>query len=170
MKVDASWIVRILQPFGKESIFLEGPVPRFDEVEGCLIADRGNVRRRVDNIGAKKRATGRDLYRGLLKARRHIDRHFAERLELCELARIAGQSRAEFVRNFSKAFSVSPHAYIMARRMAAARHLLATTLLPITEIAMQVGYESLGYFTTLFKREHGETPSRFRERSSCPNG
>ncbi len=66
--------------------------------------------------------------RHLLRARDLADRRYADPLTVDDLAAAAGLSRAHFSREFRKAFGVSPHAYLLTRRLERAAALLLTLL------------------------------------------
>jgi AraC-like DNA-binding protein len=100
--------------------------------------------------------------RHLLRARDLADRHYAEPLGVEELAAAAGLSRAHFSREFRRAFGVSPHAYLLTRRLERAAALLRTTDNSVAEICFAVGLSSVGSFTTSFKRTFGKTPTAYR--------
>jgi AraC-like DNA-binding protein len=91
-----------------------------------------------------------------------IDRRYARALTVDLLARRAGLSAFHFIRAFRAAFGVTPHQYVRAKRIDRARELLVTTPTPITEICVQVGFQSLGSFSSLFRRLTGETPGAYR--------
>jgi transcriptional regulator GlxA family with amidase domain len=80
------------------------------------------------------------------------------------LARVSGVSEAHFARSFRDAFGVPPHRYLLTRRIERAKALLRDTDLPITEIAFQTGWESLGTFGRTFRDITGESPSAVRKR------
>lgn len=101
--------------------------------------------------------------RHLLRARDLADRRYAEPLGVEELAAAAGLSRAHFSREFRRAFGVSPHAYLLTRRLERAAALLRTTDHSVAEICFAVGLRSVGSFTTSFKRTFGKTPTRYRD-------
>lgn len=100
--------------------------------------------------------------RHLLRARDLADHRFAERVDVDDMARAAGLSRAHFSREFKGAFGVSPHAYLLTRRLERAAALLRTTDRTVIEICLDVGLQSVGSFTTSFKRAYGRTPARYR--------
>jgi transcriptional regulator GlxA family with amidase domain len=79
-----------------------------------------------------------------------------------QLARRAGLSAFHFIRTFRSAYGQTPHQYLRARRIERARDLLITTPMPITEVCVQVGFQSLGSFSSLFRRVTGETPAAYR--------
>lgn len=100
----------------------------------------------------------------LRRARDHIDRSFAEELDLDELAAIARLSKFHFLRSFAKVYGLTPVAYLGERRVERAQDLLRTTNLTVTEVCHAVGYTSLGSFSSRFRDIVGETPSAFQSR------
>ncbi|WP_147066684.1 helix-turn-helix domain-containing protein [Knoellia locipacati] len=100
----------------------------------------------------------------LRRARDHIDRHFAEELDLDELAAIALMSKFHFLRSFAAVYGITPLAYLGERRVERAQDLLRTSNLTVTEVCHAVGYTSLGSFSSRFREIVGETPSAFQRR------
>jgi AraC-like DNA-binding protein len=100
--------------------------------------------------------------RHLLRAKDLADARYAEPLGVDDMATAAGLSRAHFSREFKHAFGVSPHAYLLTRRLERAASLLRVTDHTVTEVCMDVGLQSLGSFTTSFKRMYGKTPTEYR--------
>src|SRR6478672_3270348 len=90
--------------------------------------------------------------RHLVRAKDLADARYFERLEVDDLARAAGLSRAHFSREFRRAFGDSPHAYLLTRRLERAAALLRTTDRSVAGICVAVGLSSVGSFTTSFKR------------------
>lgn len=80
------------------------------------------------------------------------------------LARVSGVSQAHFARSFKQAFGLPPHRYLLTRRIERATALLRDTELPITEIAFQTGWGSLGTFGRTFRDITGHTPAAVRAR------
>src|SRR3954466_12711214 len=93
--------------------------------------------------------------RHLLRARDLADARYAERLDVDDLARAAGLSRAHFSREFRRTFGESPHAYLLTRRLERAAALLRSTDHSVAEICFSVGLQSVGSFTTSFTRTYG---------------
>ena len=100
--------------------------------------------------------------RHLLRAKDLADARYPERLAVEDMARAAGLSRAHFSREFKDAFGVAPHAYLLTRRLERAATLLRVTDRSVVEICMDVGLQSVGSFTTSFKRMFGKTPTAYR--------
>jgi AraC-like DNA-binding protein len=98
----------------------------------------------------------------LAEVRAHIDREFARPLPVRRLARLAGLSAFHFIRAFRAFAGTTPHQYVRDRRLDRAKELLVTTPMPVTEICDAIGFESLGSFSTLFRRATGESPAAYR--------
>jgi AraC-like DNA-binding protein/uncharacterized glyoxalase superfamily protein PhnB len=102
--------------------------------------------------------------RHLLRAKDLADARYFEPLGVDDLARAAGLSRAHFSREFRAAFGESPHTYLLTRRLERAAALLRNTDHSVAEICLSVGLQSIGSFTTSFKRTYGVSPTAYR----CP--
>src|SRR3954451_3283971 len=100
--------------------------------------------------------------RHLLRAKDLADARYADRLDVGDLARAAGLSRAHFSREFRKAFGESPHAYLLTRRLERAAALLRTTDHSVADICFSVGLQSVGSFTASFTRPYGRSPRAYR--------
>jgi AraC-like DNA-binding protein len=100
--------------------------------------------------------------RHLLRAKDLADHRYTEEIDVDDMAGAAGLSRAHFSREFKQAFGVSPHAYLLTRRLERAAALLRTTDRTVIEICLDVGLQSVGSFTTSFKRAYGKTPAQYR--------
>jgi AraC-like DNA-binding protein len=100
--------------------------------------------------------------RHLLRARDLADARYFESLDVDDLARAAGLSRAHFSREFRRAFGESPHAYLLTRRLERAAALLRTTDRSVADICFSVGLQSVGSFTSSFTRTFGASPTAYR--------
>ena len=110
--------------------------------------------------------------RRLLRARDAMDRTYAQPLDVPALARIALTSEAHFIRTFRATFGETPHRYLQRRRVERAMFLLRETDTPVTEICLDVGFNSLGTFSRTFREIVGESPTSFRHvggPKSAPN-
>lgn len=96
----------------------------------------------------------------LRHARDHMDRHYAEPLDVPAIAATAFMSTAHFSRRFSEVYGETPYAYLMSRRIERACALLRAGL-SVTEACMRVGCTSLGSFSSRFTAIVGTTPSAY---------
>lgn len=104
------------------------------------------------------------LTRHLLRTRDLIDRAYAGPLDIPALARSAHVSESHFSRSFKAAFGETPHRYLLSRRMERAKALLRMGDLSVTEVCLEVGFTSLGSFSSQFRRFVGESPTAYRDR------
>jgi transcriptional regulator GlxA family with amidase domain len=102
--------------------------------------------------------------RHLLRAKDLADSRYFEPLEVEDLARAAGLSRAHFSRAFRRAYGESPHAYLLTRRLERAAALLRATDRSVADICVSVGLQSVGSFTTSFTRTYGVSPTGYRTK------
>lgn len=88
--------------------------------------------------------------------------HCGEPLSVSDLAMQCGLSEYHFIHLFREYTGFSPHAYVTRLRLDKAKDLMVSTTMNISEIAFAVGYANPLYFSRLFKRHTGLSPSRFR--------
>lgn len=110
---------------------------------------------------------GPSLLRRLLRARDRMDAASHEAWPVSRLASVSGVSEAHFARSFKAAFGLPPHRYLLTRRIERAKALLRDTDLPVLEIALQTGWESLGAFGRVFRDITGESPTELRDREAA---
>lgn len=97
-----------------------------------------------------------------------MDRDYRQCLPIQRLAVGAGLSVSAYIRAFAVTYGETPGRYRTRRRMERARDLLRATPLPVTEVALEVGFESLGTFCRRFREAVGVTPSEYRRRAGQP--
>jgi transcriptional regulator GlxA family with amidase domain len=100
----------------------------------------------------------------LQRARRLIDDCFDQPLDLEVLARAANLSPWHFLRLFRAAYDHTPHQYLQSRRLARAQQLLVAGHHSVTDVCFEVGFQSLGSFSTLFHKSVGYPPAVYRTR------
>ena len=100
----------------------------------------------------------------LCRARDLIRDEFAAPVTLADCAVEAGLSPWHLLRAFRAAFGETPRAFRTRLRLERARDLLTVTNRPVTEVCFDVGFTSLGTFTTLFTRAVGYPPTAYRRR------
>jgi AraC-like DNA-binding protein len=106
-----------------------------------------------------------ELNRRMLRARDAIDRAFAQPLDIANLAEIANVSEGHFIRTFRATFGETPHRYLQRRRVERAMFMLCETERSITDVCLDVGFNSLGTFSRTFRDVVGVTPSEYRDRA-----
>jgi len=110
-------------------------------------------------------STTPEVLERLNRARKFIDLCYDLPLDLNEISSHACFSRYHFLRLFRQAFNKTPHQYLIERRIERAKELLRTDDLRVTDVCFEVGFQSLGSFSSLFHKSVGHPPITFREKS-----
>jgi AraC-like DNA-binding protein len=100
--------------------------------------------------------------RHILRAKDLADSRYHDPIGVADMARAAGLSRAHFSREFRRTFGESPHVYLLTRRLERAASMLRTTDRSVLDICLTVGLQSVGSFTTSFRRHYHMTPTAYR--------
>jgi len=102
-----------------------------------------------------------DIYQRIATAKIFIDENYDEAIGLEEISQQAFLSRFHFHRLFTRIYRSTPHRYLTQKRIEKAKQLLAENK-AINDVCCEVGFESLGSFSTLFKKEIGFAPTFYR--------
>lgn len=107
-------------------------------------------------IGARTRAR-------VAEVRREADRSFADaELDLVAAGKATGLSRTRLIHAFRELVGLTPHRYLLERRVSHAARLLADGDMPVAEACFASGFGSLARFNAAFRTAHGLPPSRYR--------
>ena len=96
-------------------------------------------------------------------AKRYIDENYSESITLDKLAEIAHVNKYYLSHSFKNEYKVSPIDYLMKRRITEAKALLTSTDFSLTQIAEQIGFGSLPYFSKCFRKVEGTSPNEYRK-------
>ena len=110
--------------------------------------------------------TAPEVLERLDRARKFIDLCYDLPLNLDEISSHACFSRYHFLRLFRQAFNKTPHQYLVERRIEKAKELLSANELRVTDVCFEVGFQSLGSFSSLFHKSVGHRPSPFAKRAA----
>jgi AraC-like DNA-binding protein len=127
-----------------------------------------HIRPRLDSLAhPSSMPPGGRAKRGLSQAalqriEEYIERHLDSALDINQLAAIVRMSCSHFTRSFHKSVGITPHRYVIQNRVMRARELLATTTLPLTEIALTTGFSDQSHFSRRFHEIVGIPPGAFR--------
>jgi AraC family transcriptional regulator len=153
-------VARYCKELWRHAIGSEG-VPDRLSMDGLLLATIATLARRAHNhvteVGS--RLDGHALARVL----DFVEDRLADKFSLAELAEVADLSAMHFARQFKRATGLSPHQYVLRCRIARAKAFLKLSPHPLAHIAQAVGFSSQSHMTTVFSRNVGFTPLRYRE-------
>lgn len=105
-------------------------------------------------------------YHPLKKVLEYIEQHMDKKLDLNELSHIAGLSPNYFHVIFTKALGTTPNMYVTELKICRAKEFLAGTDYTVSEISERCGFENIPYFSYLFGKKAGVSPSEFRRKHS----
>ncbi len=99
-----------------------------------------------------------------------INDNLAASLSLADMAKLLDMGPCHFARAFKESTGVSPHQYVLRRRVERALQLLKETRVNLADIAYDLGFSSQGHFTTVFRKLVGVSPSSYREQLLSAKG
>ncbi|MCI0339401.1 MAG: AraC family transcriptional regulator, partial [Acidobacteria bacterium] len=134
------------------------------EIIHRLLRVQRRVYREIESLPAMRATTREELYRRLHRAKDFITASFDQPLSIDDMARVACLSPNHFLRTFQQAFHQTPHQFLTGKRLERAQRLLLRTDLTVTDICLTVGFESLGSFSSLFRRKLGVSPDKYRKK------
>ena len=148
----------VVKPFSHESIYAAIELASLDQIASELaeVSSQHGVESLSRQVGLPTH-----ILRVVLD---YIEKRFNSELPVSELAHMAKLSEDYFSVQFKKSVGLSPHQYIVMKRIEEAKVLLTTTDLSIGQIAPMIGYCNENYFSTIFKRQMGITPSQYRRQ------
>jgi AraC family transcriptional regulator len=118
--------------------------------------------RRYGAIRARLTARGGLPAYRLRRVRDYVASNLAKDLSLADLAALSGTSPHYFAELFRQSTGMSPHRFVLVRRIDRAKELLRNQALSVLDVALQTGFTSQSHFTKVFRRLAGPTPSRYR--------
>lgn len=133
-------------------------------VDAGLVACLSAVARRHGALTGDLPRAGREPM-AVRRARDYLDAHVAENVALEDLATVAGLSRFHLVRTFRAAVGITPHAYLVDRRVRLAKRLLVGGE-SLAEVAVACGFFDQAHFSKTFKSRTGVSPGQYRRGSN----
>ena len=118
--------------------------------------------------GANDSARGGLAAWQIVRVRAYIDSNLHRTIHIRDLSGVARRSPAHFSRKFKLALGVSPHAYVVTRRLERACHLMMTSAEALSEIALSVGFSDQAHLCRLFRQAFGQSPARWRRERGIP--
>lgn len=98
-------------------------------------------------------------------ARRFIDEHFAEPIDLEMLSCITHVNKYYLAHSFKREYGISPINYLIERRIRESKYMLEHTDYALSQIAHFLGFSSSSYFSQSFRRFTGQSPTDYRKQS-----
>ncbi len=163
-------VLRELQKLKKRladrSLSNEEPTADLYRLAEALLAGHHQLKGLAARVPAIRRATREELLRRVLRGRDFLLSSLTETVSLKQAARAACLSPFHFHRAFQAAFGETPHQHATRQRLERACHLLRIADRSVTDVCFDTGFESLGSFSTLFRRTYGVAPRDYQRRKN----
>ncbi|RZS74228.1 AraC-like DNA-binding protein [Pseudobacter ginsenosidimutans] len=130
-----------------------------------ITAHRTDLKKKA-SINAIKASTRHELYKRVCMARDLLHSSYYEQLDLHKIGACSHLSVPQLVKQFRAAFGCTPHQYLIRIRLEHAASLLKQSSLPVQDISMDTGFESVSAFCRAFKSAYGLQPLLYRITSS----
>jgi AraC family transcriptional regulator len=114
------------------------------------------------------RADQRLKPRTLSKVREYVLAHLSEGIHVSDLAALAGMSIGRFSLSFRASTGLTPHRYILQKRVEAVGRLLSEQRYSLSEVALLCGFSSHQHMATVMRKHAGVTPSNVRRLNTPP--
>ena len=138
----------------------------FHELSAALAWSALSDRAEPKRLDRARASTREEIHRRLLRARAAIEDDLAADWALGRMAAAAAMAPHHFARCFSQCFGETPHNFLRRRRLERARALLGSGRLSVTQICLEVGYQSLGSFSAAYRAYFGAPPSQSLNRTA----
>ena len=116
-----------------------------------------------DEVVGEADCTGSNWLSAVERAKEYMNEHFREDISLQDLAVYCCISPFHFLRVFKRLTTYTPHQYLQQLRLKHGEILLKNGVVPVTELAYECGFSSVGYFATAFRNKYRVSPSQYRK-------
>jgi AraC family transcriptional regulator len=136
------------------------------ELFESLMTRRYSLYAEIQKVDAVRYSTRIELYKRLNYAKDYIDSCYMKAVSLEKLASISCLNSAYLLKQFKKYFHLTPHQYLVQKRLFAASEILVRSSQSVVDTCIQVGYQDASSFNKLFKRQFGLSPEKYQQLHS----
>jgi AraC family transcriptional regulator len=128
-----------------------------------VIEDQSPVYKQLQNIPSIKPATKREIYKNIKRSKEFIDSSFTSDVQVSTAAQAACMSEYHFYRLFKQIIGITPHQYILQKRLELAQQLLQQQI-TVTDVSAECGFSDIFSFSKAFKKHFGFPPSQLLKK------
>jgi len=155
----SKYLSRLVIAYKANGRFAEDVFGFYYELAAELLRSQKITHAQIQKIKAAKSNTKKELYDRLCKAKEMMDADVSRNISIADLSREAALSEFHFYRSFKSVYGISPHQYLLKKRMEFSMQLVKQGNLPVTEIAYRVGFNDIYAFSKAFKQHFKIAPS-----------
>jgi AraC family transcriptional regulator len=133
----------------------------FYDISVQLLRSHRQTDQKIRLIKATRLSTKKELFERLEAARQVLDEEFDQPLKVAKVASLAALSEFHFFRSFKSVYGLSPHQYILQKKLERSAQLMEEGKLSFTEIAYEVGFNDIHAFSKFFRQRYGTAPSKW---------
>lgn len=137
----------------------------FHALATAIVEDHAPIVGALQRVRAVRNGTRKDIFRRVQRAKAYMDACYDQAIDLGTVAREAAMSEFHFIRAFRMVQGITPHRYLLARRIDAAHELMVRERASVSEAAYRTGFADAASFSKAFKRTMGFAPSLLLGRS-----
>lgn len=162
----APWHEGVLAALASAVQSMVDPTPDYLQTTIDLMQVWHELHRHVFSRGSGERRADSRSWGTAFEVVRYLEQNYQQDLRLRDLAHACGYSESTVTRAFRKSMGTTPAEYLLNYRIEQGQRLLASTDLPVGEIATRTGFSSASYFDQRFRERTGMTPTAFRRASA----
>lgn len=150
---------------------ITSPYEVFYEVGVELLKSHKDTSERIAALKASRASTKKELYARLEAAKQILELQYDQPVRMADVASQAALSEFHFYRSFKTVYGISPHQFLLRRKIERSAQLIAAGELTLTEIAYQAGFSDIHAFSKAFRQHRGSAPSRWmnaHKKGTCP--
>lgn len=159
-----SLLLRIKSEYANPHLDISWLEEKLYELAHGLLRVHRQVHHEILKLPSLKVSTRQELYKRLMIGHEYISAFYDQPITVSETAKAACLSPNHFLRSYKQLFGMTPHQYLCERRLQESKKLLLQTDKSVTEICLEVGFQSPGSFSSLFSKRFSITPSQFRQK------
>jgi transcriptional regulator GlxA family with amidase domain len=127
-----------------------------------FIFDQYQIWQQFQNLSALKFSTNKKNFNSLYDAKNFIEQNFTDKIDVPSIAASFDMTEYHFIRKFSELFQLTPHQYIIQKRLELSKQLLFENV-ALADIAFTCGFADQASFTKSFKKKFNTSPLAFKE-------
>lgn len=128
----------------------------------CFLADQHLLFGQYKNLDASKASTNKKIFNALWDSKDYIDSHYTDKIDIHSIAVTSNISEYHFIRLFKKVFSMTPHQYIIQKRLEFSKTLLLENY-ALADVAFLSGFADKPSFAKSFRKKYAVTPNTFKK-------